>query len=94
MRRLRGDAHRNIGVLEARYIHVDIKKYTKAFEYPPQAAISRMSCSTSDPRHLSSGVSPEPLTFNTSAPYLNKQRDTATKDTLFFRTPRGNSRPS
>ena len=46
----------------------DIEKYTKAFDYPPQAAISRMSCSTSDPRHLSSGVSPKSLTFNTSAP--------------------------
>ena len=44
------------------------KKYTKAFEYRPQAAIFRMSCSTSDPRHLVSGVSPEPLTFHTSAP--------------------------
>ena len=39
-----------------------------AFEYRPQAAIFRMSCSTSDPRHLVSGVSPEPLTFHTSAP--------------------------
>ena len=46
----------------------DIEKYTKAFDYPPQAAISRMSCSTSDPRHLSSGVSPKSLTFNTTAP--------------------------
>ena len=46
----------------------DIEKYTKAFDYPPQAAISRMSCSTFDPRHLSSGVSPKSLTFNTSAP--------------------------
>ena len=49
-------------------VYRHLKKIHKTFEYPPQAAIFRTSGSTFDPRHLSSGVFPESLAFNTSAP--------------------------
>ena len=59
------------------YFHKLDAFLNKIINNHPVAAISRMTCSTSVPLHLSSGVSPVLFLRRTSAPYFNKHLETA-----------------